>query len=242
MQRLVMSSGEAIIWGEPLGDAAILPRLTYSLGYLTKKWPPQTFFPTTYDVKILVNCWIANLTPEISYLCSAHRTFFCEWLQTPAVEKFGIERWGFKEVRLTIEHAKYLKILFPKAKFIFIYRNPHNAYRSWRGNKWESMWPGYCPYSAFIYARHWKLLLSGFMTAYKEVDGILIKFEDLVSGRYDLNKIAAHLNVSKIDNTVLKEKIGTPSSIVHKKKHLPIIEKQIISFVAGRLMKEAGYL
>ena len=158
-------------------------------------------------------------------------------------EKYGKSRWGFKEVRLTIDHARYLKWLFPNAKFIFVYRNLFDAYRSWRGNIWGSTWPGYYSNSPTAFARHWKLLLSGFLNGYKEVDGILVKFEDLVSGNFPLQRIADHLGVSRVDSLVLEKKIGSPNESKRRRRRaLFPYEKLILYGVARSLLKKLGYV
>lgn len=175
-----MSSGEVIIWGEPLGDAAFLPRTGKALSTLTDKWPYDHFFDADSSLDALSNQWVANLTPPMHHLKSAHRALLEQWMREPAMTQYGVERWGFKEVRLTIDHARYLKWLFPKARFLFIYRNLFDAYRSWKGNWWGLGWPGYHSTSPVVFARHRRHLLDGFVDGYKEVDGLFVKFEDLM--------------------------------------------------------------
>ena len=240
LQRLVCSSREVLIWGEPLGDAAFIARLAHCLGFITKDWPPETFF--AYEITDNIeNKWIANLTPEISYLKEAHREFFLRWCKSPTQEQFNISRWGIKEVRLTIDHARYLKWLFPNARFLFIYRNPCHAFRSWKGNKWRSPWPGYYSRSAIAFAKHWRLLLDGFLSNYAEVDGLLVRFEDLVSGKLKLDEIATHINVKGFDNSVLNRKINSPGKTV-KKPEITLMDRIIINKVCGPLMRQVGYI
>lgn len=72
MQRLLMSSGEIAVWGEPLDDCAIIPRLAFSIAAITPKWPDKAYFSDDTSLSTLANNWIANLTPPISYLRSSH--------------------------------------------------------------------------------------------------------------------------------------------------------------------------
>ena len=242
LQRLVISSGEIAIWGEPLGEAAFIPRLGRSLSEISLTWPSDDFFFYNSDMKNLNNQWIANIAPEIQYLRTSHRLMFKEWLGKSAQEKFGVKRWGLKEVRLSIDHARYLKWLFPDARFLFIYRNPFDAYKSWKGNRWRGVWPGYYSRSPVAFARHWKILLEGFIKNYREVDGYMIKFEDLISQRVELQKIAEHLQVEKLDPSVLEKKVGSPDSTkAPKKKRLTLYDRIIISTICGSLMKKLGY-
>ena len=241
MQRLVISSGEVAVWGEPLGEAGIIPKLANTLSAITLKWPSDSYFNNN-KLDGLTNQWIANLTPPISYLKASHRALIQAWLKTPAKEQYGVARWGFKEVRCTIDHARYLKWLFPDARFIFIYRNLFDAYKSWKGNKWYSAWPGYFSYSPIVFARHWRLLLEGFFDSCKEVDGIIVKFEDLISGKINLDQIADHIGVKELDPLIMEQKIGSPEhSNKRRSNKLTRLDRIILSFIGGSILTKAGY-
>ncbi|HBN25996.1 MAG TPA: hypothetical protein DD405_00805 [Desulfobacteraceae bacterium] len=242
MQRLVISSGELAVWGEPLGEAAIIPKLAHALSFINLKWPSDSYFNNNRQLNSMTNQWIANLTPPISYLKASHRALIQAWLKTPAKEQYGVARWGFKEVRCTIDHARYLKWLFPNARFIFVYRSLFDAYKSWKGNKWYSAWPGYYSYSPIVFARHWRLLLEGFLNSYKEVDGIIVKFEDLVSGKMNLDQIADHIGVKKLDALILEQKIGSPRHIKKiRPNRLTRLDRFILSSIGGTILTKAGY-
>jgi hypothetical protein len=242
MQRLLISSNEIFIWGEPLGDAALIPKLGSVVSSVNSNWPPDNYFDEDPDLDSVSKKWIANLTPPISYLKSSHRLILQKWLGEPCKERYGLDRWGLKEVRLTIDHAKYLKWLFPNSRFIFIYRNPFDAYSSWKGNLWGDSWPGYFSRSVVAFMRHWRILLDGFIEGYKEVDGLLIKFEDLVSNKINLELVADHIKVNNINASVLNKKIRSPNKIKEKvkKKILPH-ERYFISFIGMPLLKKLGY-
>ena len=242
MQRLIISSNKVAIWGEPLGDAAIIPRLAYSISVISRNWPSDNFFNYDPDLSRLSGQWIANLTPDVIFLRLSHRAFFKDWLGNPAKERFGVERWGLKEVRLTIDHAQYLKWLFPKARFIFIYRNLFDAYRSWKGNRWRSVWPGYYSNSPVAFARHWRYLLEGFIRGYQDVDGLLVKFEDLISNKIDLDDIANYIGVKKLDHSILVKKIGSPRpELMKTKMKLNFYERYILSIIGHPLLGKSGY-
>jgi len=242
MQRLVMSSGEIAVWGEPLGDAALVARLGQSLSAITKGWPPESFFDSGQELAGLADDWIANLTPQMRYLKSAHAALLREWLGSSAQTAFGIQRWGLKEVRLTIDHARYLKWLLPDSRFIFVCRNPFHAFRSWKGNRWHSTWPGYYHNSALAYGRHWRLLMDGFLEGHADVDGLLVRFEDLVSGAVDVDRIARHIQVERLNPDVLKQKVGTPKgAVADKKAEISWLDRAAINATCGALFGKLGY-
>jgi hypothetical protein len=238
LQRLICSSGEIVIWGEPLGDAAIIPRITDSLCAITRDWPPDRYLAPDLDLASFSSNWIANVAPPMQDLRLAHRAFVLKWLADPARERYGVQRWGLKEVRLTIEHARYLKWLFPNARFVFIYRDLVDAYLSWRGNSWASAWPGYFSWSPIAYARHWKLLLSGYLDGWRELGGFLIRYEDLVAGKVDLQALAAHVGIRTIDPGVLEKKIASPETgRKRKKKWITPVERILLNMIAGSVVR-----
>jgi hypothetical protein len=242
LQRLVISSGEIALWGESLGDAAFSARLGHCLSNISDSWPPDNFFlDGINDFACLSNEWSANLTPHMRFLSIAQRSFFLNWFKLPAQELFGLERWGFKEVRLTIDHARYFKWLFPNSKFIFICRNPLQAFKSWKGNQWGSSWPGYHTSSAVAFSKHWSLLLKGFLSGFREVDGLIIRFEDLISGNVDLKTLAEHIQVNKIEASVLEQKIRSPKHKGRKKRCLTIFDRAIINCFCRTIMKKMNY-
>jgi hypothetical protein len=238
LQRLICSSCEIVIWGEPLDNLAVIPRMADSLCVLSSRWPPDHHLAPELDLASFSGKWIANIAPSIHDLRMAHRAFFQQWLAVPAREHYGAHRWGLKEVRLTIEHARYLKWLFPNARFVFIYRDLVDAYRSWRGNAWASVWPGYFSWSPIAYARHWKLLLSGYLDGWQEVDGFLIRYEDLIAGKVDLQALAAHVGIREIDASVLEKKIASPDTgRKRKKKWVTPVERALLNITAWSVIR-----
>ena len=243
LQRLVCSSGEIVLWGEPLDDTATIPRMAHTLQALSQTWPPDSYFANAIDLASFSNRWIANITPPIEALRKAHRAFLDEWLAKPARDIYGAPRWGLKEVRLSVEHARYLRWLYPNARFVFVYRNLVDAYRSWRGNTWGGVWPGYYSWSPVAYARHWKLLLSGYLEGCEDLGGFMVKYEDLIGGKVDLQALADYIGVSHIDSAVLDKRIASPDKKRKKRiRWITPMEKGLLRLVAGRLMKRVGYV
>jgi hypothetical protein len=239
LQRLIISSGEVAMWGEPLGESAIVARLAYTLAPICDRWPLKEYMDANPKLQTLTKKWIANLTPSLGDLRTAHRAFLNTWLAIPAKSQYGVERWGFKEVRLTIDHANYLRWLYPNAKFVFICRNVKHSYRSWRGNRWGGEWPNYFSWSPVTFGRHWKLLAEGFRLGYSKVKGYFIRFEDLISGRIDIGDFASYLEVDRLDESVLEHKIGVmhEKDMKKNKKPLTFLERKLLLSAAGRTMK-----
>ena len=237
VQRLIISSGEALIWGEPLDETASVHRLAETIAPIREGWPPKAQYAEDYAADSLSGAWIANLIPSLPLFFSSHRSFLINWLTHENVDA-GYRRWGLKEVRLTIDHARYLKWLFPNARFVFVYRDLYSCYLSCRNKPWTSVWPNYSATQIVAFAHHWKHLLKGFIDHHKDVDGLLIKYEDLISGTFSTDLLQEHLDLEIIDKSILDKKVGGRSANRHP---LILPEKLILDSIAGPLRSEVGY-
>jgi hypothetical protein len=240
LQRLLMSGGNALIWGEPYTASDIVGRLAESLRIFSANYPPQNFFVQSEEASPGGNLhrkWIAHLYPPPQDLRDAHRAFLTTLLATPAA-RLGFERWGFKDCKYGIEHAAYLKWLFPNAKFFFIYRNPYDAYRSFRLFGAYLQWPDNTVFTAREFGRLWKSLMEGFLAGHSGVDGTLVKFEDLVSGRFGVHELETLAGVT-CNRSILTEKIAGRGERVLAP--LPRLEEQILAMSVGELASTLGY-
>ena len=87
------------------------------------------------------------------------------------------------------------------------------------------------------FARHWKLLAEGFVAGVDSVDGMLVRYEDLVSGNIDLALVAEHVGVEYLDTSVLEARVDRPRSQKAGKKNtrtpLPTSAKTRVPMVGG---------
>lgn len=192
LQRLLMRN--VWMWGEPFGHAWLVDSISSHLRCLTPVWPQSDFFHQGQSAEELEEKFIANLYPPVQALLDAHRRFFETLLGEPAA-KLGAARWGLKEVRLEVEHAVYLQRLFPKAKFLFLHRNPYDGWRSYAarrdvGWKWFDRWPD-LPLTAARYGSRWRELTASFMQGPKLVGGLIVSYQELVAG--DFGRLEAYL-------------------------------------------------
>ena len=136
LQRLIMSDPKVLLWGEPYDECGIIQAMSRTLKAFRSGWPPNDYYfsgskPASGD-------WVANFFPVPACLQRGHRAFFETTFAEPA-KLTGAERWGIKEVRLNVEHARYLRWVYPNARFLFLFRNPLDAYRSYcrYGRNWK---------------------------------------------------------------------------------------------------------
>ncbi|WP_293335475.1 sulfotransferase [Microcoleus sp. CAWBG58] len=238
LQRLVMSSGSIIVWGEPYGRAGLIDHLSSPLKSITDTYPAAEWFidevlSDSAPLSNLAGEWIANLYPDINYLLESHIAFLVNHFEKPAKAR-GILRWGLKEVRLTIDHAIYLKWLFPNAKFLFLYRNPYNAYASFQGFYWYKKWPNEPVYTPEQFGLHWKNLLQGYIADSHKVNGMLIKYEDLCNENFDFTELENYLEL-KLNKTTIEKVIYST-----KRQALPE-ELRLLNSVVNPLARELGY-
>ena len=241
LQRLLMSDPDLFIWGEPFDHCGIVQALAETTKAFTPEWPPERYFYDGSNAQELSGRWIADLYPSLEELRQGHRAIFESMFAKPA-GKAGATRWGLKEVRLGAEHAYYLKWLFPKARFLFIYRNPLEAYRSYcgHGRAWYDAWPSKPVFTATQFGQHWKRLVSGYLAHASAVDGLLIPYEKLIAGGDVIDTIEGFLGVS-VDRQILSSKIGT-SDRGGKKIWVSRLDKWLLKRVVTKTAKPLGYV
>lgn len=233
LQRLVTSATSVLIWGEPYRHSAIIDSLAGQLRAFTDEWPLDEFFVDTFRDPDLSQQWIANFYPSLADLIAAHVAFLERVFAEPA-QKFNARRWGFKDVTSTIDHACYLHWLFPKAKFIFLYRNPYHAYRSYyRFRYFYRTWPAQPVFTPGQFGETWKDLTTDFIKGHAKVDGLLLRYEDLhtTAARKSIEDylgctIANPDSLSRITNTAGKNASSSWAPKLHywllKRKVQPI--------------------
>jgi len=176
LQRIVNSDSDTLIWGEPFAESNFIQKLANSIQVFREKEPAEYYFLKSLKNKdSLAGRWTANLYPNINYLFQSHRNFFLT-LYAQSAREYGFTRWGFKEVRLTLDHAVYLKWLFPNAKFLFLYRDPYKCYQScytWRNLYWT--WPNEPVIGPEEFGRHWLEQVIQFTRDFEKVNGYLIR-------------------------------------------------------------------
>jgi hypothetical protein len=186
VQRMLMP--RCFVWGEPYEHSGLLDSLADPLRAFTEAWPEPHFFYAGQEPQSLTGQFIANLYPSPQDLLQAHLRFF-EGLCIEPARRIGAANWGVKAVRLSADHAAYLKWLFPNARFLFLFRNPYDAYRSYaarrnEGWKWYHRWPDQ-PVTARSFGRQWRELVSSFFAEHERLGARLVRYEDLAAHRFD---------------------------------------------------------
>lgn len=241
---IMENNKETLIWGEPFSHSNIFDGLVSQLRAFTDEWPRNAFFASRMDPNNLTDSWIANLYPDIDHLLKAHRDFFHTLFVKPAF-LLGRRNWGFKEVRLTIDHAVYLRALYPRCKILFLYRDPLDAYLSYRNwdSGWFRTWPQRHISTPYAFGRNWAEITRGYLHGHKTVDALLIRYEDLDSPA-DVSRLQAYLGwtvPSASEMRHIKRPDSDHSSETSHRDKLPIADRMLLKLAAGAVRREAGY-
>jgi hypothetical protein len=236
LQRLVCSSGELLMWGEPYGRANIVPTLTRAAMVLREDWPGPGHFPADAVFEQPSEHWIANLYPPPAAMVEGFGAMLDHWLARPAHER-GFERFGLKEVRLQAMDAAFLEWLYPDARFLFLVRNPWDAWSSCKGATWFVHWPTQKVEDARAFAALWLRIVQSF-TTWPSDNAMLVRYEDLRHPGFDLEQIREHCGLQAIDPAP-RDKIIRGMA----KPPIPLEASEVeqIRRVAGEMAEALGY-
>ncbi len=184
LQRILNSTGQVCIWGEP-GNFILDDLLSLISKFTTKNRGTEA----QHRKQALQRAFgagdhsqnYAMAFPEMEPAIEALRQAFARLF--PAVE--GVERIGFKEIRVRDERTLHgLRALFPNARFVFLFRDP------------STQWPS-------VKRMHWPetQALDQFLTMYERMAGIYLEFGGLFlenSSLYDRAHVRALVDELKL--------------------------------------------
>ena len=192
LQRLLCSDPSIYVWGEPYGDAGIIPHLFQSAkGLLRKDWPSINHFldPAEPGLAHVIaephKYWIANTYPAPQHMRAAYRSML-DTLFFYSAQEMGKERFGIKEVRYDGFMAQFLQWIYPDARFVFLLRNPYDAWSSYKGVTWFYQWPKMLVKDVQTFAKLWRKNTETFLQFPNEEGNPkarLILFEHLMNNK-----------------------------------------------------------
>jgi len=256
VQRLLASSGKLLMWGEPYDHCGLIRSMAGSLRPFAQPWPPGNpkgeWPPAGYVVDPedppTAGRWIANAYPHPADLLAAHRAFFDRLFDAPAAAA-GFDRWGVKAVRLDGEHAGYLQNLFPDARFVFLHRNPWDAWSSYRRRHderqaaywWLHRWPDEPVSTAAHFAAIWRRATESFLTWAPVVGATVVAYESVIRGD-SLTPLAEAAGV-KVKSKVLRKRIGgSPADRTGEEWTLDEEDRDAIAEAVGSVARRLGYV
>lgn len=241
LQRLLMSGGDTLVWGEPYDRACLVQRLAATVRPFAEDWPPPAPQLEMVSLQALPQSWVANLYPPERALPTAYRSLLEQLFKIPAVEH-GASRWGFKEVRLGADEARFLRWLYPRARFLFLYRCPYAAYRSYKAFQaargWYVRWPDQHAFTVWAFARHWRRLTGEFVVEAERLDALLVPYEALAAGTMN-ERIADYCDLA-LDPAALHGRVGSGRER-EGRFALTDVERKLIQWATAPLASRLGY-
>lgn len=241
LQRLCNTDPEVLVWGEPYLDSHLLQNLAKTL--LPMDPVGGRFFHTFPDEVDLDNLgleWTATLMPRPAHIIEGLRAGFRRMFAESASE-LGRPVWGIKEVIVDGDGARAFAALFPKARIVFLVRNPYDAYASYRprsGHPWYADWPRDPVTGPVRFGRLWRHLTTSFQDAADELGALLVRMEDLNEPE-TLKLIEKHLGVSP-DRATLGTRVGS-SKDREGARLLPAWELAALRRIVGPTAEQFGY-
>lgn len=239
LQRMIMArKQDVLIWGEPYDRARVFDRMMNQVRCFTRDWPWDDFIQPVVAGRDLSDQWIANFYPDPTHLKLAHRLFFDTLFAQPA-RRAGYHEWGVKEVRLTTRHVHYLRWLYPGAKFLLLYRNPLDAYRSYRERRrWFRAWPERPVLTPYAFGRNWTELTADFLRHQDESGVIVLRYEDLDTHE-TAQRISDYVGWS-VELPSNMARVGS-SRVGSQTIWAPRIERALLAFAVRKTARRAGY-
>lgn len=232
LQRIIMTDPSILVFGESLGRASVIPRMTTALTAVHANYPnPRDELRDDYDI----HHWPANLYPPLKQYKEALRQMLLTWFAEPA-RQAGYKRWGLKEVRLSAADACLLKWLFPEAKFIVLTRHPFDVYRSSRDKAFWYRWPDRPTDGGRGFIRHWNWTASSWSALPDNWGHRVLKYEEVLRGR-KLDDLGDMLELKLESSSALGKRTGSTKN----KRPLGLLDRISVNRLARDGMTAMGY-
>jgi hypothetical protein len=240
---MVTASGEVLVWGEAGGAldnfADALERYMQMLGPGGNRYRhgfggngAEQYRQLRLAGRESVHQWVACLNPPQETFLNAFRDFFETSYASPAAE-LGYSTWGIKEVQSGIETARFIKCLYPEAKFVFLVRNPLDCLTSIKRRNWMGHHGNGDPLS--FYSSHWQRLAKDFL----EADfGYRLRYEDIMSSPETIDDLVKYLEISLPADFASKSRVDWHAE---NDRSLSFFERRSMLRIVGEEMEKYGY-
>ncbi len=237
LQRMVMANNpEIIIWGEPYAAASPILALVDQLRPFSDDWPSPAYFVEEQGDDLSA-AWVANLYPPATSFRAAHLAYLETLFAAPA-QSLERPQWGLKEVRFGADQVRYLRWLYPAAKFVFLVRDPAEAYRSYRSRlNWYARWPDRMVSNPYDFGAHWGRLARDFLALREQGIGFLVRYEDL-GEEETVAALSGYLGW-EIPARGEMERVKGWQGANSTRRHL--LERALLKRGTGRIGKTLGY-
>ncbi len=237
LQRLLLSSGDVMMWGEPWNRCDLVQRMRESLRPIDERWPAKgNVVDELTSIEPLHTLMVPDLYPERADLLAAHRAMFDRLYGDTAAAR-GYARWGMKETRLSAQDARYLHALYPNARMVLLYRDPFASWTSYVALRAQgyARWPDEPIVSPHDFGAMWRDRVQGFLDYPDELPHVKVSYEALIEDPAVLDELALFCGVEP-DRSTLEQRVGRSHNTRSPEASMRRVEKAV-----GSLASELGY-
>ncbi|MDX9785219.1 MAG: sulfotransferase [Desulfobacterales bacterium] len=244
LQRILIESGEIMVWGETGGalDYLFLASEGYRqmlgaggdrfrFGFGGNGNQQRESFLAAGENR--AHLWIPCINPPQQTIMRGFRRFIDE-LYAQSTTDLGYQRWGVKKVRSGLETALFMRTLFPEARFIFLVRNPVACMLSIKRHKWMDHPTD--RKALDIYIAQWIKTAGSF----KDADfGFHIRYEDLVADTQKRSALFDYLGIRGVRHDFFSR--SRPKGKTDDLMKLGFMEKLKTNLKTADIAKYYGY-
>lgn len=240
VQRLVISGGQAFVWGEPFPTTRVLARLhriALEVGVLDEG--PDRLLPADEINPGLARSWLATTNPSPEFLFDGIRDLL-ETTYYRSLPAGAFATWGLKEVVATPRQIDFLRALYPDAPIVCLVRDPLAAYGSFREFVVSSVVADDSPAARLRwvggpvgFADVWTSRAAKFRTLAAEPNVHVFRYED-IAGSPDFPETLGRALDMKLDPEAWSTRIG---AVTHRR--LGALGRMETAIVRARTADEA---
>ena len=175
------------LWAQPYGEADPLDGVTRLFRHLRADWPRSS--------DLAEDAPPATRQPPLQSLVDATLAYLLTLLRDPGAAG-GARPWGLLEFRHSVDMAHCLRWLFPRARIVFLIRDPYAGYAASQamGTLYRH-WPDKALSRPDQFAALWLRQVPDFVRDAAVLDAYLLRYEDLLSDSFDSAPLQAYLGV-----------------------------------------------
>ena len=205
IQRLLNSTRQIIVYGENLTLMSTLPSSVHS----------NVFFFNTAGAELKESrerflsgdseYWTSNLWPDVeAFMLQLFDAFYRGvTLYDESSKRDGFQRWGIKTPMDSPQMISRMRSLMPRARFVFIYRDPFEVLRSAKARNFVTDLHSVREYT-YKWARHTNEVLAD------DNGTLLVPHHELVESPAQwIDELERFTGVRGIDRSVMERRINT---------------------------------
>ncbi|WJW74441.1 sulfotransferase [Thiohalobacter sp. IOR34] len=244
LQRLLTASGEVLVWGESGGAlnglADALEQYRQMLGPGGQRYRfgfggngAAQFEAFAADPGDGAHRWIASMNPPEARILDSFRLQL-ETLYAGPARELGFPRWGVKEVLCGLDTARFLRELWPDARFLFLVRHPLDCLLSIKRRNWMDQ--PQRPDRLAYFAEHWRRLAAEFRAA---DFGLLLHYERLLNDPQQMRAMCDYLDIGGIPQDFARSSRADWQA--QNAQQLGFLERRRALRILGDEMRQHGY-